>query len=231
MTTQLNIEESIYQLPSSLVGKEAVGFYFDCNYDASRSCIIEDVERYWDNYVIGFERSKKQDVPHAHVVAWGEPNAYANFRATILAKKMKLKGRAKKKGDRRQYGKITDIKDIDELVSYSIKNKNYDYKGVGKKYIEWRESVSYVAKRNRDKLEEILEYIIFRKNELKEINTYISVEEYRMKLCQDIVEKYQVLYKQLPSRNQMMLILYRSQVMTTLEYVNMVVPYNWLHAN
>lgn len=231
MTTQLNVEESLYQLPSSLIGKTCVGFYFDCNYDASRSCIIEDVERYWDHYVIGFERSKKQDVPHAHVVAWGQTNAYANFRATILVKKYALRGRAKKKGDRRQYGRVTFIKDIDNLVSYTIKYKNYAFKGVGKNYIEWRVSESYVAVKTRDKLEEILEYIIFRKIELKEINTYISVEEYRMKLCNDIVEKYQEMYNHLPSRNQMMLILYRSQVMTTQEYVQLVVPYNWLHAN
>lgn len=229
MAVQLKIEESLYQLPSSLIGKEQVGFYFDCNYDASRSEIIADIERYWDIYVIGFEVSKKNEVPHAHVVAWGEPNTYANFRATILAKKLALSGRAKKKGDRRQYGKINHIKCIHKLISYTIKNKNFTYKGVGKKYIDWRCSEGYVKSGKREKFEEILDYIIFRKIELKEINTYISVEEYRRTLCQDIIEKYQLIYGLLPSRNQMMLLLYRSQVMTSAEYVSMVVPYNWLN--
>jgi hypothetical protein len=206
------------------VNKHACAFYFDCDYEQDHETIIADIERYWQIYVIGYEKSKVKSVKHAHVLAWGTKEDYDNYRATILKKKYKLRGRAQK-DLRKQYGKVSIIKNIDNMVSYTIKHNNFHYKGVGKKYMLWRLKESYIKKTNKDKYEEIIDKMINQKNILKESSTYIDVEAYRRRLVCYLVEEYVNLYDLLPSRNQIQLILYKSNILTSIEYAELTMGY------
>lgn len=85
--------------------------------------LLEQTLKEYDigGYIIGHEVTP---YPHFHIV-FEElvENVYTNFNKKIVDK-YKLRADSKK-GKRKQYGKITTIKDIEKLKSYTLKDGNF----------------------------------------------------------------------------------------------------------
>lgn len=73
------------------------------------------------SYIIGHETSK---YPHFHFMVQMEDEEYHNFAQAVFKKKFKLRGRAIKDNPR-QYGKVTNINNLDKMKSYTVKEGNY----------------------------------------------------------------------------------------------------------
>ncbi len=119
-------------------------FYVDLDYeDPSKNVTFHDLlDAYFDKYACGKELSKSK-TKHYQVWIYSEkPQAYNNFIA-ICKKRFNLNGRATK-NNRKQYGRIKGvIKDTDNMISYCIKDLNYEYKGLEESYMKEREEASY----------------------------------------------------------------------------------------
>jgi len=72
-------------------------------------------------YFIGYEGEPYE---HYHFLVEMPPEDYVKFRKRVFIDKLKLRGQAKS-GQPRQYGKINNIKDIEKMKSYTIKEGNY----------------------------------------------------------------------------------------------------------
>lgn len=129
-------------------------FYLDVNWSEHKDHIIFLLEQYFDKYVVGFETTKDK-VPHIHVLAETIPSQYQAFIAQ--AKRLyDLRGRATK-GTRKQYGKVKIIKNLDNMVSYTIKSGNFHYRGYDQDYIQYRLDNSYEKNTLKDKFQKIVE--------------------------------------------------------------------------
>ena len=88
---------------------------------------IEDTLKRYDigEYIIAFEKAvvNTKTIEHFHIVFEGTIKIYNNF-SKVLKEKYKLNGSAKK-GQTRQYGKIKNIKDIEKLKSYTLKDGDF----------------------------------------------------------------------------------------------------------
>lgn len=76
-------------------------------------------------YIIAFEEAivNTKKIEHFHIVFQGTTKIYNNF-SKILREKYKLNGSAKN-GQTRQYGKVKNIKDIEKLKSYTLKDGDF----------------------------------------------------------------------------------------------------------
>lgn len=73
------------------------------------------------SYIIGHETGKYS---HFHFMVQMEDEEYHNFAQAVFKKKFKLRGRAIKDNPR-QYGKVTNINNLDKMKSYTVKEGNY----------------------------------------------------------------------------------------------------------
>lgn len=123
-------------------------FYCDVKWSQNKDPIIQLLDQYFDKYIVGFETTKEK-VPHIHVLATCDSNQYQAFIAK--AKKLwNLRGRATK-GTRKQYGKVKIIKDLNNMVSYTIKSGDFHHRGYDQDYIQDRLDNSYEKKTLKDK--------------------------------------------------------------------------------
>lgn len=85
---------------------------------------IEETLKEYDigGYLIGAETSKA-GVEHYHFLVEMTAEDYHLFAERIFRKKYKLRGRATK-GQARQYGKLKEIRDIEKLKAYTLKEGN-----------------------------------------------------------------------------------------------------------
>lgn len=89
------------------------------DYDYLESTLLEyDI----GGYLIGAETSKA-GVEHYHFLVEMSSDDYHLFAERVFRKKYKLRGRATK-GQARQYGKLTEIRDFERLKSYTLKEGN-----------------------------------------------------------------------------------------------------------
>ncbi len=141
---------------------------------------------YFDKYVVGYEISKNDKVPHIHVVAYGTAKQYNAYIAQIK-KLYDLKGRATK-GSRKQYGKVRDIKDLDNMISYTVKSGHYHSEGYDADYIQQRASVAYEKPTFKSKFDVVKEQISALHQRLRGDNTKFGLEDARASR-KEIVEK------------------------------------------
>lgn len=118
MELVINEKESINE-------QETYSNWVGCMYHLSSSefDVLEEILKEYDigGYIIAHE---VEPYPHFHLVFEElDENVYVNMNKKIV-EKYKLRA-CSKKGIRKQYGKITSIKDIDKLKSYTVKDGNY----------------------------------------------------------------------------------------------------------
>lgn len=133
-----------------------------------RTYIKGYIDNRFTDYIIAYETSPKVG-EHIHFILWAEnPQDYHKLCQNVFKQKYNLRGRATKNSCR-QYGKVKKIEDIDKMMSYTVKDKNCDYK-VGahltKDDIKAAFDKSYKKEDNLYKLEKImLEYINEKKSQ------------------------------------------------------------------
>lgn len=96
-------------------------------------------------YIIAFE---SDPYDHFHIIFEGTEKIYTNFSKRLI-EKFKLRGKSKE-GKGRQYGKVKVIKDIDKMMSYTLKNEKYRTNMETDKIQELLEK-SFVKKENESK--------------------------------------------------------------------------------
>lgn len=183
----------------------------------------EYIKKYIDNrytdYIIAYEHSAKVG-EHIHFMLWSEdPKDYPRLVQNVFKNKFTLRGRATK-NKCRQYGKVNEIEKLKKMMSYTVKDKNCDYKcdrKLSEEDVALAISTSYKKEDNLDKLDKIMvEYI----NEHKEDNTleyYDGTKQLgfnkvinphptnftlnRNRFIEKYTETYFEIFKKVPSRN------------------------------
>ena len=143
-------QESI--IPSGL----PFAFYLDVDWPTAsvKTQLVSMLDQYFDKFIAGLERSKEDNIPHVHVVAITDLNAYNAFIAKAK-KTWSLRGRATK-GFRKQYGKCKIINNLDNMISYTIKSGTFINRGYDQDYVQERLDCSYEKKTLKDKFNTII---------------------------------------------------------------------------
>jgi hypothetical protein len=106
-------------------------------------------------YFIGYEA---QPYEHYHFLVEMNNDDYVKFRKRVFIDKLKLRGQAKQ-GQPRQYGKINNIKDIEKMKSYTIKEGNYRTNLVSQDELSEILEKSFSKQEKIDKEKEILKLL------------------------------------------------------------------------
>ena len=161
-------------------------FYADVPWEENEVAVQDLLAFYFDKYVVGYEYSSQDKVPHIHVVAYGEAGQYNSYIAKIK-KLYDLKGRAIK-GSRKQYGKVRNIKDLDNMISYTVKSGNYHFKGYDPDYVQERANVAYEKPSFKSKFDQVKEQISALHQTLKGDESKFGLEDARASR-KEIVER------------------------------------------
>lgn len=108
-----------------MIVEEKYSNWVGCMYHLS-STEFDELEKILKEYDVGgyIIAHEVSPYPHFHLVFEElDENVYTNYNKKIV-EKYKLRADSKK-GIRKQYGKITTIKDIEKLKSYTVKDGNY----------------------------------------------------------------------------------------------------------
>jgi len=141
-----------------------IGFIIVARHDISADLQI-NLEHYLDisaRYIIAAETEKgvhaQTQGQHFHIVADMTDKEYDSFRKTYLVKKLKLSGQARNQRSR-EYGRIRNIRDETKLINYTVKNNNIIYKNIDLKTIQQHISDSYISKKPKEFVTEIMQYL------------------------------------------------------------------------
>ena len=96
---------------------------FTCHLDLDQFDYLETKLKEYNigSYIIGHESNPYS---HFHFCVQMEDEEYHNFAQAVFKKKFKLRGRAIKDKPR-QYGKVTQINNLDKMKQYTCKDGNY----------------------------------------------------------------------------------------------------------
>lgn len=102
-----------------------IAFYADIPHKEVNE-VIKDIEEYYDDtksYLIGLEYAEARE--HYHFVINFTEKEYAAYVKRVLKGKFHLSGRRNKKGHTGQFGKVSKIRNIDAMCSYTLKDLDY----------------------------------------------------------------------------------------------------------
>lgn len=102
-----------------------VAFYADIPHNKINE-VIEDIKTWYEDtktYLIGLEYKEARE--HYHFVIDFTDIEYAAYVKRVLKGKYKLSGRRSQKGHTGQYGKVSKIRNIDAMCSYTLKDLDY----------------------------------------------------------------------------------------------------------
>lgn len=140
-------------------------------------CDLDQIEQTLQQYDITSYVIAVETEPYEHyhfLVKMGSNTDYHNFKQTVFIKKYKLRGRAIK-DQPRQYGKVTNINDVEKAYAYTLKSKNTDLIRTNLKDEEIEEFMekSYKKKDLKKQLQDMIKdiYIPPDETELKKIQT------------------------------------------------------------
>lgn len=217
--SELTIADSLYNtLAAALAaGYKPLMFYFDADHtdteiDATVVCLFEE---YFEYYAVGRETSKSGIKHYQAFICYKNLTKYNAFIAKIK-KKWGLHGRAEK-GGRRQYGKVKDkLNNPTNGLVYTLKEKNYFYKGFKHQYLAELEKLSFNDPTSpKDKMKEL-------KNELLEIIQYDRTKGQR-ELAVELVKLYYKKFDSLPAKTTIIKVLYDLNVLTAELYVEQTI--------
>ncbi len=202
-------------------------FFFDANWkDPETDQYIQDLFRkYFTKYVVGRETSKS-GVLHYQANTYGTSSSYTNMVAQ-LKRKYKLIGRASK-GQRRQYGAVKKIKDPSNALVYVLKENNYFQNGYDPDMLaQLQKEKSYMPPPPpKDKMIKVVdsmkEYYEKKGNKFSDYPSYGESDEQRLHVVKTTIETYYEVFDTLPTRNTVFKILYKADILTSVEYAKMV---------
>ena len=150
-----------------------IAFYADIPHNKIEE-VIDDIKTWYSDtksYLIGLEYKEARE--HYHFVINFNENEYASYVKRVLKGKYKLSGRRNQKGHTGQYGKVSKIRNLDAMCSYTLKDLDY-YTNFKEERIKYLVEKSYPKPEN-DKKEleaECIEYIKTRDNQDEEEYEY-----------------------------------------------------------
>ncbi len=202
-------------------------FFFDANWkDSHTDQYIQDLFRkYFTKYVVGRETSKS-GVLHYQANTYGSSSGYTNMIAQ-LKRKYNLSGRATK-GKRRQYGAVSKIKDPSNALVYVLKENNYFQYGYDPAMLQkLQQEESYLPPPPpKDKMKKIvdsmIEYYERKGNKFSDYPVYGESHEQRLHIAKTTIETHYEQFDKLPTRNTVFNILYKANILTSVEYAKMV---------
>ncbi len=208
-------------------------FYADVPWETQRNELRTLLDHYFDKYVVGFETSKVDKVPHIHVLAETDSGQYQAFIAK-LKKQYKLSGRATK-GNRKQYGKVKVIKDFNNMFSYTIKTGDFHYRGYDQDYVQERLDNSYEKQTLKDKFTQIVDSM---KNQVHAYNAHKSQEPYditsqeqeRLLIVEQLIKLHYTEYKTVLGQPMLKRYLYALGVLTDSDIAHQIGDF-WIKQN
>ncbi len=136
-----------------------IAFYADIPHKEI-DVVLDDIKEYYKNtksYLIGLEYAEARE--HYHFVIDFTEKEYAAYVKRVLKGKFHLSGRRNKKGHTGQFGKVSKIRNIEAMCSYTLKDLDYRT-NFDAAYIETLVKKSYPKPENdKDLMTECMEYI------------------------------------------------------------------------
>lgn len=113
------------------------------------------------NYIVGKEVSenshKETNGEHIHVCCQMTDDDYHRFAVTVLRQQMNLRGRAVA-GFCRQYGKVKQIRSLEKMKAYTVKDSNVDT-NIGDEELEKLNQISYKKENAVTEFWKIVNYV------------------------------------------------------------------------
>lgn len=130
-----------------------------CWFDGERSRFDDyesKIKCYTDKYLVAFETTRdKKEKPHFHFLFEATEADYTNFAASMLRTyKLKSTGKGNKK-----YGKIRNIRTIEGMCSYTLKQGDYRSSGFTEDEVKEWYANSFDKKKPKDISADIFEYL------------------------------------------------------------------------
>jgi hypothetical protein len=192
----------------------------DPEIDATVVCLFEE---YFEHYVLAKETGKNQLKHYQVFIIIPTLTPYNNFIAKIKYK-YNLRGRATE-NQPRQYGKVKDkLKNPENALIYTLKEKDYRYKGFTTPYIEEMASRSYLKPDEENNLYDIMiEDIKARIYQIQEVahQDYTNVTNMRISQIA-VVESYYQHYKRLPTKSAILNLLFKIGELTSGYYLDLL---------
>ncbi len=157
--------------------------------------IKDYIDKRFDQYIIALETSAKVG-EHIHFMLYvKEPKDYSNFAQNVFKQKFNLKGRATT-DNARQYGRVKDIKSIQRMMAYTVKDANVITKVEDQKALEKAFEISF---RKEDRLSQYNNKILAYVNEKKTLQADGYFTD-RNDFVKTIIETYWDIFGKLPGR-------------------------------
>ena len=120
---------------------------------------LEETLKEYDigTYFIGYE---KEPYEHFHFLVEMASDDYVKYRKRVFIDKLKLRGQARK-GQPRQYGKVNNIKDLEKMKSYTIKEGKFRTNIEDKEELQVLIDNAFSKQEKIDKEKEILKLLHF----------------------------------------------------------------------
>lgn len=153
-----------------------IAFYADIPHNKIDE-VVEDIKIWYGNkksYLIGLEYAEARE--HYHFVIDFTEKEYAAYVRRVLKDKYHLNGRRSKKGHTGGFGKVSKIRNIDAMCSYTLKDLNY-HTNFSKERIDKLIKASYPKPENEgiEFMKECMKYIKENLSYLPATNTSCEV--------------------------------------------------------
>lgn len=126
---------------------------------------------------------------HMHFVVQMHPSDYKRFADRVFIKRFKLRGRAVK-GLSRQYGKLTNIENLERMKIYVLKDGNY-VTNLPKDEIARLAQQSFEKNEDRSLIKEILDAMLENKIDMMEVDKHgVHLGTYRYLAPETFVVEY-----------------------------------------
>lgn len=105
---------------------QSLTFYVDLpegEIDQLKLYLLRYIDERTAKYLITHEISSVSKKSHYHFVVEMSVKNYEKFRDNIIKKKYKLSARKGEDGQGKQYGKVTNIRDINKMITYCLKDE------------------------------------------------------------------------------------------------------------
>lgn len=224
--TQPTIVDHLYQtlaaIPSNYV---KTMFYLtldwsDPEIDATVVCLFEE---YFGHYVLAKETGKN-GIKHYQVFLVCKTLTKYNAFIAKIKSKYNLRGRATE-GKPRQYGKVKDkLKNAENALIYTLKEKNYTIKGFSTPYITELASRSYLKPDEENNLYDIMiEDIKARCYQIEQVAHQEHYDGPPIRIYQiAVVEAYYAHYKRLPTKSTILNLLFKIGQLNAGNYLDLL---------
>ncbi len=159
--------------------------------------LTEYIAKRFSQYIIAMEISPVVG-EHFHFLLYAKDNkSYSNFAQNVFKQKFALRGRATTDNPR-QYGRVKNIKDIDRMIAYTVKDKNVIYKVDDEKML--KDAFARSFSKNKDKITIFNEKISHYVNNARQLQNDGFLSN-RNDFVETIITTYWEVFEKLPSRN------------------------------